>query len=227
MNTNNQEAPLEGDIEELLPWHAAGTLNRRDAQRVEDALKRDPELARRYALVREELSETIHLNETLGAPSARAMEKLFTQIDAEPKRRQASSLNLGTRISEFFGNLSPRTLAWSASAAAIAILLQAGFLANIVLKEHTAGGFETASVGGSVTSKEVGSYVLLRFNPQASAVDINMFLERNKLKIADGPAPGGLYRVRVGANALPQDELTRTVKQLQQDKTVAFIAVTD
>ena len=73
MNTTNNEAP-ERDVEELLPWHAAGTLSRRDAQRVEQALANDPELARRYALVREELSETIYLNETLGAPSARAME---------------------------------------------------------------------------------------------------------------------------------------------------------
>src|SRR5262245_21694364 len=96
---------------------------------------RDPELARRYALVREELGETIHLNETLGAPSARAMENLFARIDAEPTHRQAAPLNLGTRISEFFASLSPRTVAWSASAAALAILLQAGFLADIMLRE--------------------------------------------------------------------------------------------
>ena len=84
-----QEAPERQDIEQLLPWHAAGTLSRRDAQRVEDALARDPELARRYALVRDEFAETIHLNETLGAPSARAAEKLFAAIDAEPARRRA------------------------------------------------------------------------------------------------------------------------------------------
>ena len=71
MNATKQEAPERREIEELLPWHAAGTLSRRDAQRVEEALARDPELARRYALVREELGETIHLNESLGAPSAR------------------------------------------------------------------------------------------------------------------------------------------------------------
>ena len=29
-----QEAPERQEIEELLPWHAAGTLSRRDAQRV-------------------------------------------------------------------------------------------------------------------------------------------------------------------------------------------------
>ena len=83
MNTTNKE--MHSDIEELLPWHAAGTLSRRDTQRVEEALARDPELARRYALVREELGETILLNETLGAPSAHAMEKLFAKIDAEPR----------------------------------------------------------------------------------------------------------------------------------------------
>ena len=30
-----------GEIEMLLPWHAAGTLNTRDARRVEEALARD------------------------------------------------------------------------------------------------------------------------------------------------------------------------------------------
>ena len=41
------------EIEQLLPWHAAGTLSRRDAQRVEQALQNDADLARQYALVRE------------------------------------------------------------------------------------------------------------------------------------------------------------------------------
>src|SRR5262245_4612550 len=49
-------------------------------------LAEDGELARRYELVREELAETIQLNETLRAPSARAMEKLFAAIDAEEER---------------------------------------------------------------------------------------------------------------------------------------------
>jgi hypothetical protein len=74
--------PGRHEIEELLPWHAAGTLSRRDADRVEQALAVDRELAHRYELVRQELAETIHLNETLGAPSARATERLFAAIDA-------------------------------------------------------------------------------------------------------------------------------------------------
>jgi hypothetical protein len=82
LNMINKERQRH-EIESMLPWHAAGTLDRRDAECVERALAEDSELARRYELVREELAETIRLNETLGAPSTRVMEKLFAAIDAE------------------------------------------------------------------------------------------------------------------------------------------------
>jgi hypothetical protein len=225
MNAMKQEAPERQEIEELLPWHAAGTLSRRDAQRVEEALARDPELARRYALVRDELGETIHLNETLGAPSARAMENLFTKIAAEPARQQAAPLNFGGRISEFFASLSARTLAWSASAAAVAILLQAGLIAGVMLNETKTSGYQTASA--PTTDPGVGAFTLIRFAPQASSDDITKFLEANKLSIAAGPMAGGLYKVRVAVTGIPKGELARIVKKLQEDKVVSFIATTE
>jgi anti-sigma factor RsiW len=223
MTTTNKET--HSDIEDLLPWHAAGTLSRRDAQRVEEALANDPEFARRFALVREELGETILLNETLGAPSAHAMEKLFAKIDAEPARKPAASLNLGARIAEFFASLTPRTLAWSAAAAAIAILLQAGLIASIVIKEKSAEGYETASAPS--INPGVGAFTIIRFAPQASSDDITKFLEANKLQIAAGPMSGGLYKVRVAVTGLPKAELAQVVKKLQEDKIVSFIATTE
>ena len=223
MNTanNNERSELEG----LLPWHAAGTLGHRDTQRVEAALASDPELARRYELVREELAQTIHLNETLGAPSSRAMAALFAKIDAEPARNKVASINLGARIRAFFASLSPRTLTWSASAAALAILLQAGLIAGIMLKEKNAGGYETASAPTNVAG--AGAYALIRFQPQASAADIANFLETNKLSISDGPSAGGLYRVRIAATKLPKADLDRIVKTLREDKVVGFIGIAE
>ncbi len=221
MNATDNDAPDE--IEALLPWHAAGTLSRADARRVEEALARDPELARRYALVREEFGETIHLNETLGAPSAHAMEKLFARIDAEPARKVATSLNLGTRVADFFASLSPRTLAWSASIAVIAILLQAGLIASVLVKENS--GYQTASA--PATDPGVGAFTLIRFAPQATQDDVTKFLEANKLSIATGPMTGGLYKVRVATTALPKAELADIVKRLQQNKLVSFIATTE
>jgi hypothetical protein len=225
MNAANENEV--SDVELLLPWHAAGTLNLRDTQRVEAALASDPELARRYQLAREELGETIHLNETLGAPSARAMEALFSKIDAEPARRPALSASLGVRIREFFGNLSPRTLAWSASAAALAILLQAGIIAGVVLKENgpaPTGSYQTASVPTQTGGE--GSYALVRFQPQANAADIGKFLEDNKLSMEGGPSAGGLYRVKVATKKLSEQDLAGVVKKLQGDKVVGFIAAT-
>jgi hypothetical protein len=223
MNAIDKET--QSEIEELLPWHAAGTLSRSDARRVEQALADDPELARRYELVRDEFGETIHLNETLGAPSAHAMEKLFDKIDAEPARKAALSLSLGTRIAEFFASFSPRTLAYAGSAAAIAILLQAGIIATVLVKEKSAGGYQTASTSSS--DPGVGAFTLIRFAPQATQDDVTKFLEANKLSIASGPMSGGLYKVRVSMTTLPKSDLAALVKKLQENKIVGFIATTE
>ena len=75
-----------GEIEALLPWHAAGTLNARDKCRVDHALATDSDLARQYRAICEEHAETVLLEESLGAPSFRAMQKLFAAIDAETAR---------------------------------------------------------------------------------------------------------------------------------------------
>jgi anti-sigma factor RsiW len=218
MNTTNDSERSE--IEDLLPWHAAGTLDYREAQSVEAALASDPELARRYELVREELAQTIHLNESLGAPSARAMDALFAKIDAEPARHAAVSFNIGARVREFFGTLSPRTLAWSASAAALAIVLQAAVIGGIVIKEQSAG-YETASAPSNAAD---GTYAVIRFQPQASAADITKFLETNKLSVASGPSADGLYEVRVAGNKLPKADINRIIKSLQVDPVVGLIA---
>lgn len=223
MNTKNKEA--HSDVEELLPWHAAGTLSRRDSQRVEDALAHDPELARRYALVRDEFGETIHLNETLGAPSTRAIETLFAKIDAEPARQQAASFNISARVTEFFASFSPRTLAFAGSAAVLAILLQAGIIASVMIKDKSASGYETASAPSG--DPGVGAFTLIRFAPQATQDDVTKFLAANKLSIASGPMAGGIYKVRVAVTGLPKAELANIVKKLQEDKVVGFIATTE
>jgi hypothetical protein len=222
MTTANQSG--RGDIEDLLPWHAAGTLSPRDTQRVQTALAEDPELARRYQLVREELAQTIHLNESLGAPSARAVEALFAKIDAEPARTPSISGNLGTRIRDFFAALSPRTVAWSAAAAVLAIVLQAGVIGVVLVNENNGRGYETASAPSAISGD--GTYALIRFQPQVSAADITRFLDANKLNIAEGPLAGGLFRVRIAPTKLAKTDRDRLITTLQTDQVVSLVAAT-
>ena len=218
MNTNNKET--QEDIELLLPWHAAGTLSRRDAQRVEQALANDNELATRYELVREELGEAIRLNESLGAPSARAMQSLFAKIDAEPARAPRASLSVASWFTGLVASFQPRTLAYVAGAAAIAILLQAGLLAGVVLQDRQ-GGPQLASYGEHQT--DTGAFVLIRFNPQSNVADISKFLAEHNAVLAGGPAAGsGLFRVRVADRAVTPAELGAIVKRMQGNPVVGF-----
>ena len=210
-----------GEIELLLPWHAAGTLNARDARRVEEALASDPELAKQYAAIRGEYEETIHLNESLGAPSARAMQKLFAAIDAEPARA-TGSLPLSARIATFFASLSPRTLAWSASLGAIALLLQAGIIGAVLMKTQTAT-FQTASLStGAPITRELGavapSRALVRFTPEARVADITALLDNYQASII-GDAKGGMFRLQFD-KAMSQDELTALLGRMQREKFV-------
>jgi len=147
------------------------------------------------------------------------------KIDAEPARNAATSFNFGGRVAEFFASLSPRTLAWSATVAAIAILLQAGLIASVVIKDKGVGGYQTAATPS--TDPGVGAFTIIRFAPQATSDDVTKFLEANKLSVAAGPMAGGLYKVRVAPAALPKDALANIVKRLQEDKVVGFIATTE
>jgi anti-sigma-K factor RskA len=222
MNTVSKRAPERQDIEALLPWHAAGTLNRRDAERVEAALANDNELRKQYQMVREELGETIRLNESLGAPSARAMERLFAAIEAEAPAPRKSTFDIAGRISEFLSGFSPRTLAWSATAAAVAIFVQAAVLTSVVIKDQTGQNFGLAS-----QATGDGTLAVVRFAPQASVAEITKFLDAHKAVMVDGPnmQRGGLYSIRLAVTGLPKAELIKLVQRMQaESKIVEFIA---
>src|SRR6202012_3909679 len=85
---------MKDEIEHLLPWHAVDALSRSEARRVEESLAKDPELARRFEMVRDEFGENVLLNESLGAPSGQAAARLFAKIKAEPARRKPLSLQI-------------------------------------------------------------------------------------------------------------------------------------
>ena len=93
-----------------------------------------PNLPGNTPSIREEYAETIDLNESLGAPSARAMQKLFAAIDAEPARKPVASRRISARHCRVFRSLSPRTLAWSASLGAMVLLLQAGIIGAVLMQ---------------------------------------------------------------------------------------------
>ena len=214
MNTEPNVEPTE--IEALLPWYAAGRLRRRDRQRVEESLRNDADLARQVDLVREELAETIHLNETLGAPPPRVADRLMAAIDAEAqaKRKRAPGAAAGW-LTGFFASLSPRTMAVAASFATLAIALQAFMLVDVFTKPPGPVAGDELS-----TQHRNGTFAMVRFARQASAAEITNFLQQYQAALVDGPTPGGLYRVRLAMTSLAKGELARIVQRMRQDRVV-------
>jgi anti-sigma factor RsiW len=229
------------EIELLLPWYAAGTLKPGDIKRVEEALASDPALARQYAAIQREYAETIALNETLGAPSRRAMQKLFAAIDAEPTQAATPSRGLGRRLLGFFESLSPRALAWSASFGILLVLAQAGIIAAVLMRSQPAT-FQTASLNisdrglpepltraigrqtraiGPTQLSAASVHALVRFAPDARISDITTLLNNYKATIIDG-ARGGLFTLQLGDRPMSQDEVSGLIARLQREKIVSL-----
>jgi hypothetical protein len=222
MMSLNREAPERQDIEALLPWHAAGTLSRRDADRVERALASDRELARRYDLVREELGETIHLNETLGAPSARAMEKLFAAIEAEaPAAKKKASFNPIGRIVEFMSSFAPRTLAYAGAAAALALLVQGAVLTSVMV------GNQPGQSGPQLSSAppDGAARAMVRFSANATVADMTRLLEANQAVVVQGPNRNGMYEIAFNAS-MPEAQVGQTIQRMKAEtQIVNMIAI--
>ena len=221
------------EIEMLLPLHAAGTLNARDARRVEEALASDPELARQYAVIREEYAETIHLNESLGAPSARAMQKLFAAIDGEPVRKPSISVNLSARVSRilcqpFAAHAGLVGEPWRGGAAA------AGRRDRRGADEEPDRPFQTASLSLNEPSRAhhprsrrraAPPRALVRFAPEARIADITALLDTYQASIVDG-AKGGMFRLQFGNKAMSKDEAAGLMNKLQGEKIVSLAVAT-
>ena len=229
-NTVQDEQP--GEIEALLPWHAAGTLSARDTRRVDEALAADPDLARQYEAIREEYAETILLNESLGAPSLRAMQKLFAAIDAEPARTSSGSASLSRRLAGFFAGLSARTLMASAAVGALALVLQAGVIGTMVMQRgdalvETAAEPAPAPPGSAAIitrsiAPEAAPRLLVRFTPAARVSDITALLDTYQATIVDG-GKAGLFRLQLGRLPMTKEQVAGWVSRLSNEKIVSSV----
>jgi hypothetical protein len=166
------------------------------------------------------MGEAVLDAELLGTPSPAALDRLMARIDAEPARRPArtrSLLDIGGRLAAW---LSPPALGWVAAAPALLVVVQAGVItARLVPSAPTQYG--TASAPGAA---ETGRFALVGFQPNATAEAIGRLLEANKASIVDGPRPGGLYRVRIGAADMAKADADKAVAALKaQTGTVRLV----
>ena len=162
--------------------HARPPTTRRGSKRA----RGDQELARHFAIVREEMAKPSTSTRRWVAVPAHARQAA-SRIDADPAR--TSRTMFGAGIGRLFAALSPQVLAWSTAIAALVIVLQAGVIATMLTGERAGprrATFETASAPEAMPSpapapmtrslapaaapapaaRGAGPHVLVRFAPK-------------------------------------------------------------
>ncbi|TAJ28782.1 hypothetical protein [Bosea sp. (in: a-proteobacteria)] len=215
--------PRRSEIEELLPFYANGRIGEADRKRVEAALAGDADLAARLVIIRDDLAETVLLNESLGAASPRALDRLMAGIAAEPRPAPLLERAKGGVFGWLGGLLAaqpPRRLAYAGAFALALIVLQGAAITGLALRDGS--GFQTASAPGSRPSER---YVLLSFAPEAKAGEIAAFFKRYDASVVDGPRANGFFKVRVGDASLTQAQVDAIAARMKADRgIVSFVA---
>ncbi|KRE09868.1 hypothetical protein ASE63_04980 [Bosea sp. Root381] len=213
--------PKRAELELLLPFYANGRISAADKARIEAALATDPELRQRLEIIRDDMAETTLLNESLGAPSPRALDRLMAGIEAEPRKLGLFATAKGglmTRLGKLLAAQPPRRLAYAGAAACALIAIQGAALTGVAMR---GGGFETASVPAASSER----YVLLSFAADARAGDIASFFRRFDASVVDGPRSNGYFKVRVGDASLTPAQVDAIAARMKAEATiVSFVA---
>jgi len=207
------------EIEMMLPWYVAGTLDRAETRRVETYLRDHPDLQDHLNLVREEMEETIGVNESLGTPSAGALDRLMEQVESEARpaaQTVGSKPGLMQWLIDAWADLSPRATGFAAACAVAIICVQAAIL--LIAPQP----FETASGPGD-EAVQTGTFAQVKFNGTATLEQVGALLESSGAKIIDGPRAQGMYRVRLSERALPEAERDALIKKLQSSDPVLIV----
>ena len=211
------------EIELLLPWYVAGTLEPDEAARVAAYIAAHPELEDHMSAVREEMDETIGVNEAMGSPSAGAIDRLMAQIAEENPaalRSESAGGGLVWNLLDWFADLSPRAVAMGATLAVAVIFAQAITL-GVVMRDD--GGKFQSATGNGETPASSGTLAIVGFAQGATMEEDGAFLTTFGASIVGGPKAGGLYTVRLTDEVLPDDERDALLERVRVDPLVRFV----
>jgi hypothetical protein len=208
-DTLNRSGPDDGrdDLEDLLPFYAAGVTTDAENAAIEARLATDAEFARRLSLAQEELDEAVSLAEAGPTPSAGLAMRLMDRIEAEaPRRDRVANPGLLARFGAWLAEQSAPRLGLAAVAAAAVLAVQAGFIGTLLVGAPSEGPqYQTASSGQQAVA---GPGALVQFAPGITLADVEAFLARHKVVIVEGPVAGGLYRLRLPSGLTPAAAVT-------------------
>lgn len=215
------------EIEMLLPWYVSGKLDRADFERVEAYLSAHPEMRMQLDLIGDEQHQTITANETLGAPSPGALDRLRAAIAAEtpePSMLAQAGQSLWQELRSILSSPTPRAVQWAGAAAALVLIAQAGIIGSLITPASGPGTTFTTASGPQADAK-TGTFVLVRFAPEATSAELAKLLASVKGQIVAGPKPGGLFEVKVSAEKLSNKDRDEIIAKLKSNSKIVTMVL--
>jgi anti-sigma factor RsiW len=210
------------EIEMLLPWYTTGRLAPDEHARVARYLADHPDVARQLDLVGDELEATVAGNEALKPSRNLSVAATMATLPGATRSDASGVLQvIMSGLRDLFVVPSNGSIRWAGAAAALLIVAQAGIIGLWLTQERT-GTYQTAS-GGNGQSAD-GAFALVRFTDTATTGEVSDLLSRLGMTIADGPKPGGLYRVRIGDATLTGDQRTARIVALKSARKTVMLA---
>lgn len=210
MSDNIEKTDIPDEIELLLPWYVAGTLDEQDQAQVESYLTNNPQVRDQLDLVDDEIGATIHANEEITGPSAGALDRLMDAIAAEAPAQSSGAASsmpgmFASWLSDLTAGFASPAMKAAGALAALVIVVQGITLGGVLFGggKDDGGKFIPASGGEQIAGPE-GPAFLVKFAANANASAIAQLLQTNNLRIVDGPKPGGLFRIVASVGAEKQ-----------------------
>lgn len=187
------------EIEMLLPWFVTDQLDDADTKRVATYLGQHPDMSMQLELIRDEMDISINEVEKLGSPKAGHLGQLMDKVKTTNQASANPAAGIIKGIADWFGKLQPRQLGFAAMAALLVIVAQGLTIGNMMRSgENKDASYETASGPTSKTAARARDLKLLvTFNPDARASEVEKFLVDVNGSIVSGPKAGGLYEIMI------------------------------
>jgi hypothetical protein len=237
MSKDNANTDFQKALQ-LLPWYAKNSLSGDDMSWVKQQLKLSPELQSELALIKKQMIITDQYVEAL---DTQEFENQSTRINALKNRIKRQTLEQeqeslksaknkqkgGETMWEKILSFLPQTQGqWKfASAVALTVMVIQGVVISQLYRTESAVEYSTLSA----TNTPDNSIVLLAgFKKDTSLAQMEVFLNKNNLRIIGGPDGQNQYRlgfrqINIKGKAPDEEEISELVFDLLDNQIIDFV----
>jgi hypothetical protein len=204
-----------GDLTELIPWYANGTLSAEERAMVEEHLKTCGACRQELQFLRNVNAAMTGLDEDVPAVEP-SFAKVWTAIETSETREPAARWSLASWFRQI----------WNPSAPAVRLVFAAQLLIILLLGVYVWRARQVAPAFNTLSGPEVttgGARLTVSFAANTSVAQMNQILTAVGGQIVSGPSASGIYIVRLSLAETQDAQVQATIDELRTNGAIRFV----